>query len=218
MGISVPEMVLTYAGDSQKCSRARARKAGCPNCCTGVSKARGPYNGEKTSCDEFPFRWTSCVVDWENDMQGLCLGSCYSQNVKPGDQFIVRATNLDCAAMWTSDLQGCAGVTRTNTKRDDLSKSRSESTVRKALDNSTNLVVIPFGDLDVGTFSTLAKLISGRLSNISIIGNEGEEMAHPGSLDALHSDGVLLNWDCDDYVSGVVIVGVTEDTSVNLSY
>jgi len=220
-------MVLTYAGDGKKCSRARGRKSGCPGCCANVKKVSGSYNGEKTSCDEFPFRstaeggtgaWISCVVAWENNAQGHYLGSWYSENVKPGDQFIVRVTNLDCATVQAADLQGCAGATRAKAKRDDLNNSGFESTIRKSLDNSSNLVVIPFGDLDVGTFSTRAKLLSGHLSNISIIDNEGEEMAHPSSLAALYSDGLLLNWNSDDYVSGVGIVGITEDTSVNLSY
>jgi hypothetical protein len=227
MGHSVQEMVLTYAGDGRRCSRARGRRSGCPGCCANVKKVSGPYSGMKTTCDEFPFKstaeggagaWISCVVGWENTAQGHYLGSWYSENVSPGDQFIVRVTNLDCNTVQAAHLQGCAGVIRTNVKRDDPSISGYESAIRKALDNSSNLVVIPFGDLDVGTFSARARVISGRLSNVSIIDNEGGEIAQPSSLDALYSDGVLLNWNSDGYISGVGIVGVTDDTSVNLSY
>lgn len=215
-------------------------------------KTTGPYAGNLTSCDEFPFKstaeggsagngaWVSCIDETENTVQGWYLSSWYSQNVSPGDQFIVKVTGLDCSTVRPSDLQGCGGGVRRRRngneergagiagllqhkgwiKRDSSNTiSGATNSVLKSWDNSTSIVVVPFGDLDTGTFSTNSRLVSGTLNNISVIDNDGETISQPRSLDALYSEqGMLLNWVSDGYVSGVGIVGVTNETSVNLTY
>jgi hypothetical protein len=216
-----------------------------------VYKITGPYAGNLTSCDEFPFKstaeggsagngaWVSCIDETENTEQGWYLSSWYSQNVSPGDQFIVKVTGLDCSTVRPSDLQGCGGAVRRRNgneergagiaglvQREEWRKRDSSNTISggtnsvlKSWDNSTNVVVVPFGDLDAGNFSTNSRLVSGTLNNISVIDNDGETISQPGSLDALYSEqGMFLNWVSDGYVSGVGIVGVTNETSVNLTY
>jgi hypothetical protein len=160
--------------------------------------------------------------------------------VSPGDQFIVKVTGLVCSTGRPSDLQGCGGAVRKRkngneergagiaelvqregwVKRDSSNTiSGATNSVLKSWDNSTNAVVVPFGDLDAGTFSTNLWLVSGTLNNISVIDNDGETISQPGPLDALHAEqGMLLNWVSDGYVSGVGIVGATRETSVNLTY
>lgn len=212
-------------------------------------KANGPYAGNLTSCDEFPFKstaeggsagngaWISCIDKTENTEQGWYLSSWYSQNVSPGDQFIVKVTGLDCSTVRPLDLQGCGGAVRRKrngneerggglVQREGWMKRDSSNTISgatnsvfKSWDNSTNIVVIPFGDLDAGSFSTNSRLVSGTLYNISVINNDGETISQPGSLDALYSEqGMLLNWASNGYVSGVGIVGVTNESSVDLTY
>jgi len=218
-----------------------------------VIKSSGPYAGSVTTCDEFPFRstaeggsagngaWISCIDETENDEQGMYLRSWYSQNVGPGDQFIVKVIGLNCSTVSPSDLQGCGGAVRMvrarnegrevgieglvrheRMKRDSFnnnSASGATNSVYKSWDNTTNIVVVPFGDLDGGTFSANARLVSGNLNDISVIDNDGNTILQPASLNALYSDqGISLNWSSDGYVSGVGIVGSTNESIVNLTY
>ena len=114
-------MVLTYAGDGQRCARRRGRESGCRNCCRGVRKPGGGANaGAGTQCDEFPFKstaeggrgaWTRCVTGWQNQLQGHYLSSWYADHgLRAGDQFVVRVVGYDCAAARSTDLQSCGGA------------------------------------------------------------------------------------------------------------
>jgi hypothetical protein len=83
-----------------------------------VVKDQGPFQGLPTSCDEYPFASTaeggigahlSCVVGWQNSLQGALLGN---SGLTPGQQFVVRVVGVDCTTVQESDLQSCGGVSK----------------------------------------------------------------------------------------------------------
>ncbi|KAF2967687.1 hypothetical protein GQX73_g5857 [Xylaria multiplex] len=230
LGISAQEIVLTRALDGKKCSNARGRASGCPRCCAGVRKLASSLNaGDATQCDEFPFRstieggagaWIRCVTDWHNTLQGAYINSWYADHgVGAGDQFIVRVVNLDCTTVKSTDLQSCNGaIVRPRDEPDEL-RSGSETTTHRTLDNRTNAVVAPLGDLEGGGFRATARMVGGRLKNLALIDSDGEEILPLNSLDALYNaDGLVIDWELDDYVGGIGLLGETETTSVNLTW
>ncbi|KAF4837483.1 hypothetical protein CGCSCA4_v011949 [Colletotrichum siamense] len=232
LGLSAQEIVLTYAGDGQRCSRQRGRGSGCRGCCRGVTKSSGAEAGRRTECDEFPFKstveggdgaWIRCVTGCENQLQGYYLNSWYrDNNIKPDDQFIVRVSNLDCSTVQPADLQSCqnGGASTLQTRAESL-ESGSETAVRRTLDNKTTVVIAPFGDLDGMGYEAKARMSTGRLTQARVIDSDGDEISAMGedNLNSLYSDdGLSIKWAFDDYVGGVGFIGETQSTSVNLTW
>jgi len=97
---------------------ATTRKSRVANPFTEVVKNSGPFQGEDTSCDEYPFASTAeggtgatrfCVAAWQNSLQGALLRW---SGLTPGQQFVVRVSGVNCSSVTASDLQGCGGVTK----------------------------------------------------------------------------------------------------------
>lgn len=228
--------MLTYAGDGQRCARARGRNSGCRGCCSGVRKPESSANaGETTECDEFPFKstveggagaWTRCVTAWQNQLQGHYLGSWYAANgLVAGSRFVVRVVGLDCSTVQPTDLQGCAGSgSGSGTSASSpgtVVASGTETVARPSLDNRTNLVIAPFGDLDAGDFRANLRLALGRLSRLSIIDSDGAEVApSPADLEPLNSlSGLSLDLALDEYAGGLGAIGEIDGSGpVNLSW
>lgn len=228
LGYSAQEIVLTYAGDGSDCANQRGRESGCRGCCKNIRKLSGVNAGSRTECDEFPYKstleggasaWTRCVTAWENQLQGYHLNSWYSDvGILPGDQFIVRVLGLDCATVKEDDLQGCEGG---SFKRQLASEgySGTETTMHRTLDGKVNVVVVPFGDLDGGSFLANARMVTGTLNSATIIDGDGQPMASfsYSELSKLYTQGGMsMNWDLSDYVGGIGLIGETSSSNVNL--
>jgi hypothetical protein len=187
----------------------------------------GPNAGDSTQCDEFPFKstleggegaWIRCVTNWQNALQGSYINSWYSDNgVGKDDQFIVRVTGLDCSTVKKDALQSCHDVAVQ--PRDALLASGAETKTRPTLDNRTRVVVAPLDDMDAGGFHATARVASGRLKNLALLGGDGEELVPLENLDSIYSEaGLVLSWEADDYVGGVALMGEPESTTVNLTW
>ncbi|WYZ42163.1 hypothetical protein EsH8_V_001058 [Colletotrichum jinshuiense] len=228
LGYSAQEIVLTYAGDGSDCANQRGRESGCRGCCKNIRKLSGVNAGSRTECDEFPYKstleggasaWTRCVTAWENQLQGYHLNSWYSDvGILTGDQFIVRVLGLDCATVKEDDLQGCEGG---SFKRQLASEgySGTETTMHRTLDGKVNVVVVPFGDLDGGSFLANARMVTGTLNSATIIDGDGQPMASfsYSELSKLYTQGGMsMNWDLSDYVGGIGLIGETSSSNVNL--
>lgn len=198
-------MILTRALDGKKCSKARGRESGCPGCCSGVRKpASSPNAGSATQCDEFPFKstieggagaWIRCVTAGQNTLQGTYINSWYADHgVGAGDQFIVRVVNLVCATVVSTDLQSCNGATvRPRDVKPEKLGSGVETATHRTLDNRTDVVVAPLGDLDGGGFLATARVVNGRLKNLALLDGDGEEILPLDSLDTVYStDGLVM--------------------------
>jgi hypothetical protein len=192
--------------------------------------ASSPNAGDVTECDEFPFKstieggtgaWIRCVTGWQNRLQGSYINSWYADHgVGAGDQFIVRVVNLDCATVKLTDLQSCNGaIVRPRDAGPETPGSGAETTIHRTLDNRTSVVVASLGDLDSGRFQATARVVSGRLRNLALLDGDGEEIVPPGNLDTVYSTaGLVMNWELDEYVGGIGLLGETESTSVNLTW
>ncbi|KAF2256581.1 hypothetical protein BU26DRAFT_599248 [Trematosphaeria pertusa] len=232
------EIELTY-------SIVRNDGGKCKGCCKNVAVPQGrEYEGEKTTCDEAPFAKTyealnsgahlACVDWYENSFQGWWFGqwSRYTRATVPGfkdgSKFIVRITGLECSTVKESDLQGCGSSGTPNPtprlliKRDDRSTPTSGSETRvipSSVANSTNnLVIVPFGDLEAGTYSMQAKL-SGSVANASLWDNMGDEV--DGSTRATADDitsGNSFEFTVLDSAIGAALLIETQQKEVNVTW
>lgn len=83
--------------------------------------ASGPYAGDATSCDEFPFATSNealnpgahlaCVDVYENSYQGnYIMNYRNSLGLVDGQRYVVLVTGIVCASVNPNDLLGCGGV------------------------------------------------------------------------------------------------------------
>lgn len=160
------------------------------------------------------------MTGWQNQLQGYYLNSWYSDHdIKAGDQFIVRVFNYACSSAKSTDLQSCGGVVvRQNAVPGRLGLG-SETKLHRLLDNKTNLVVVPFGDLDEGSFQAIARMTNGRLTSANVLDSDGEELTALINIEPLYiSNGLVVNWELDDYVGGIGLLGETTSQAVNITW
>jgi hypothetical protein len=81
----------------------------------------GPYAGDATSCDEFPFATSNealnsgahlaCVDAYENSYQGnYIMNYRNSLGLVNGQRYIVLVTGIVCGSVNPNDLLGCGGA------------------------------------------------------------------------------------------------------------
>jgi len=98
-----------------------------------VIKDSGPFQGFPTTCDEYPFASSagggtgahkSCVVNFENSLQGGMLGP-FMKALNYGQSLIVRVVEVNCADVQESDLQDCANGGSKFKRQDNAVQSAS---------------------------------------------------------------------------------------------
>ena len=109
------QVILTY-------SATRNDGGKCKGCCPKtVVVPSGPYAGDPTSCDEFPFASTyealnqgahlACVNAYENNFQGWWIMQWRrATGIQDGTQYIAKVTGFDCSKVIPTDVLGCGGV------------------------------------------------------------------------------------------------------------
>jgi len=229
-GPSANEATLTY-------SVVRNDGGKCKGCCTGVTVPAGqPYAGEKTSCDEAPFARTyealnsgatlACVDRYENGFQGFWFGSwlVYTRATIPGfgngSKFIVRVTGINCATVNPSDLLGCGGTPLSAAPTPRLLLKRDNGTetqvIPASVANSTsNLVIAPLGDLDVGIYSMAAR-IEGPVTNVMLWDNMGDPVGNVTTDDV--TSGSTFQFNISTYAIGVSLLIETNQTTANVTW
>jgi hypothetical protein len=160
------------------------------------------------------------VTNWQNTLQGHYLRSWYPTNkIKPGDRFVVEVTNLDCSTVTSTQLQSCGGSIVRPRQVDNLLASGSETAVRRTLDNRTNVVVAPFGDLQGGVFEARGRLSDGRVSTAQLVDSDGDGLGELTDLTNIYSeDGLVMKWGLDGYVGGIGFIGETASANINLTW
>ena len=90
-----------------------------------------------------------CIVAFQNGAQGDYLRNFYSDyNMKPGDQFEVQITGIDCDTVKEDQIPGCNSFG----KRDPQSASLGVFYSLQPTAFDSNFLVIAMGDMDPGPY------------------------------------------------------------------
>ncbi|KIJ36012.1 hypothetical protein M422DRAFT_261561 [Sphaerobolus stellatus SS14] len=152
--------------------------------------------GDGEQCDEFPFASTQeggvapgiCIPARGNSIQGGFLGSqLKSNNIKPGEKFILRFDGINCKEFLGTGSSGAkAPLPRALANESSLEIGLTEQLQNLTVDgfgpfnpddNVLDHGLYPISDLGPGTYAVSTTVNTGIVRSFSIIDNQGTEYA-----------------------------------------
>ncbi|KAH6891710.1 hypothetical protein BKA70DRAFT_1119622 [Coprinopsis sp. MPI-PUGE-AT-0042] len=222
---------LTYSGQMSDSDKRKKRTAA--GCVSGYC-AKLAVPG-LNSCDEFPpassdeggstiprlQRAINCIPGRQNSRQGQRFSAMVrSSGIRKGQRFVI---SIDCDEVLGSIVPRNANpFDDYEEEEDDLSKRDNIFTPESSLNETTNTLIVDFGDLGAGSYQVEFTVETGSIeAGGFIVDNLGDQLANVTSTSALQTgDTERLSFDieAEGELMGVGLILPTRNSATTISW